>query len=95
MTKQIVRLAINSINVSPPASKHIIVSLTSPGTSVLVEFVVDKKYTTRVPDGATGLTPAGLREIITQLGMEVEEAHFQIEDFRSEAVVKRQSRRKT
>jgi hypothetical protein len=88
MPQQIVKLALRSLNISPPhRDKGIIISLGSVDETkpIKVEFIIDKKL---VADNGN-LTPKALREIATQLGMEIEEARFAIDDYSKERILKR------
>lgn len=88
MPQQIIQLAIRSINLSPAQrDKGIIISLGNPNDEqpYVVDFIIDKK----IMSDLGHLTPKALREIVTQLGMEVEEARFSIDDYSKERIIKR------
>lgn len=92
MTKKIVKLKINSLNLSPQGNKHIIVSLGSiEDDPMLIGFELDTKLLNPVG----GWSPKAIKEMATQLGMEVTEAHFELDDHMNKRVLKRQQRRNT
>ena len=89
MPQHIVRLALRSLNISPPQrDKGIIISLGPPNDEhvMWVDFIIDKKL---LSDRDNALTPKALRAIAAQLGMEVEEARFEIDDYSKERIIKR------